>query len=150
MNRSSRILSIACAVGVGLAVLAVGNELRAESAVINPMNTPNPMMPVPGQPMSPLSIAPMQPLGGLAGQPETSIARDPDLGNLPISPGIEDTYFSCTGCHSAQTFAQMRLTDERWEYLWDWMIEEQGMPDYGDEARTVIIAYLQEHFSSER
>ena len=150
MKRSSRILSVASAVGVGLVVLAAGNELRAESAVINPMNTPNPMMPVPGQPMSPMSISPMQPLGGLAGQPETGIPRDPDLGNLPISPGIEDTYFSCTACHSTQTFAQMRLTDERWEYLWDWMIEEQGMPDYGEEARAIIIAYLQQHFSSER
>lgn len=120
------------------------------SAIPNPMATPNPMMPTPGSPMSPLSISPMQPLGGLAGTVEAGVERDPELGNLPVGPGAEDTFYSCTACHSVQTFAQQRLTDERWEYLWDWMIETQGMPDYGNESRKVILAYLKEHFSSER
>ena len=74
----------------------------------------------------------------------------PDLANLPVGPGIEDVYYSCTWCHSAQTFAQQRLTDARWEYLWDWMIQEQGMPDYGPESREIILEYLTTHFSSER
>ncbi|HBG99715.1 MAG TPA: hypothetical protein DDY29_13690 [Rhodobacteraceae bacterium] len=58
-------------------------------------------------------------------------------------------YYTCTVCHSAQTFAQQRLTDERWAYLWEWMIREQGMPDWGMERRESILAYLTTHFSSE-
>ena len=122
----------------------------AQSGLPDPMATPNPMMPTPGAPMSPMSISPMQPLGGLAAQPETAVERDPELGNLPIGPGHEDTYYACTICHSAQTFAQQRLTDERWEYLWDWMITDQGMADYGPELREIILGYLKTHFSSER
>lgn len=122
----------------------------AQTNLQNPMLQQSPMTPTPGQPMSPMSISPMQPLGGLAGQPEANVERDPDFDNLPVGEGMEDTYFSCTACHSSQTFQQMRLTDARWEYLWDWMIKEQGMPDYGPEDRAIILAYLQTHFSSER
>ncbi len=110
----------------------------------------SPMTPNPGQPMSPMSVAPMQPLGGLAGQPEANVVRDPEFDNLPVGPGMEDVFYTCTGCHSSQTFQQMRLTDARWEYLWDWMIREQGMAEFDDETRDIILAYLQTHFSSER
>lgn len=78
------------------------------------------------------------------------VALREDLDNLPDTAGVEDTYYSCTPCHSAQTFAQQRLTDARWEYLWDWMINEQNMPDYGSEQREIILGYLQTHFSSQR
>lgn len=139
------LLAAACLACVG----GVGASL-ADPAPPNPMLTPNPMTPNPGRPMSPMSIAPMQPLGGLAGQPETGVARDPEFGNLPVSAGMEDTYYTCTPCHSTQTFAQMRLTDARWDYLWTWMITEQGMADYDDETRDLILDYLKTHFSSER
>ncbi|WP_349359124.1 hypothetical protein [Stappia sp.] len=135
---------------LALSGVALGVAPAQAQSVPDPMQTPNPMMPNPGQPMSPMSVAPMQPLGGLAGQPETGVVRDPEFGNLPVSPGMEDTFYACTACHSAQTFAQMRLTDERWAYLWDWMIKEQGMPDYGEDMRETILAYLTQHFSSER
>jgi len=144
--------------GRSLAAMALAAALTAATAapalaqgeIPDPMAIPNPMMPNPGQPMSPMNIAPMQPLGGLGAQPETAVARDPDLGNLPIGPGLEDTFYTCTACHSAQTFAQQRLTDERWDYLWGWMIREQGMPDYEDELRASILGYLKTHFSAER
>lgn len=129
---------------------AFSPDVGAETPIQNPMLQPNPMMPNPGRPMSPMSISPMQPLGGLAGQPEAGVERDPDFDNLPVGPGMEDTFYSCTGCHSSQTFQQMRLTDARWEYLWGWMIEEQGMPEYDEETRTIVLDYLQQHFSSER
>ncbi len=146
---NSRRRSVICA-GAVAAGLAAAPPSVAEQALPNPMLQQNPMTPNPGRPMSPMSISPMQPLGGLAGQPETAVVRDPEFDNLPVGPGMEETYYSCTACHSSQTFQQMRLTDARWEYLWDWMIEEQGMPDYGEESRVVILDYLKEHFSSER
>ena len=127
-----------------------GAPALAQSEIPDPMAIPNPMMPNPGAPMSPLSIAPMQPLGGLGAQPETAVARDPEFGNLPVGPGLETTYYACTACHSEQTFAQQRLSDARWDYLWDWMIEEQGMPDYEADRRDTILEYLTTHFSSER
>lgn len=127
-----------------------GTPALAQSEIPDPMSIPNPMMPNPGQPMSPMSVAPMQPLGGPGAQPETAVARHPEYADLPIGPGLEDTFYTCTACHSAQTFAQQRLTDERWAYLWNWMIREQGMPDYGEEVRATILEYLTTHFSSER
>ncbi|MCR9255486.1 MAG: hypothetical protein NXI16_05260 [Alphaproteobacteria bacterium] len=135
---------------LGVGLFGLTTDAAAEAAIPNPMIQPGPLMPQPGQPMSPMNIAPMQPLGGLAGQPETGVERDPEFENLPISPGMEDTFYACTACHSSQTFQQMRLTEARWEYLWDWMIKEQGMPEYDAETRDIILAYLNEHFSSER
>ncbi len=136
--------------GAVIAGLLAAPPSLAEPALPNPMLQQNPMTSNPGRPMSPMSISPMQPLGGLAAQPQIGVQRDPEFDNLPVGPGMEETFYSCTACHSSQTFQQMRLTDARWEYLWSWMIEEQGMPDYGEETRVVILDYLKEHFSSER
>jgi len=133
-----------------MVVIVASEDGYAQTNLQNPMLQQNPMTPTPGTPMSPMNLAPMQPLGGLAGQPEANVERDPDFDNLPVGPGMDVTYYSCTACHSSQTFQQMRLTDARWEYLWDWMIAEQGMPDYGEEDREIILTYLQTHFSSER
>ncbi|WP_202190071.1 hypothetical protein [Ensifer sp. LCM 4579] len=75
---------------------------------------------------------------------------NPELGGLPEAPGAEDTYYLCSACHSIALVTQQRLTDERWNYLWDWMVREQGMPDQDEETREAILRYLQTHFSSER
>jgi hypothetical protein len=147
----------------------------SQSAVLDPMAPlpnpmtvtpllPNPMAPTPTAPTTGTSAMPAptmpnpMPQGGGVLNPMVAtppaageeVALRADLGNLPDTPGVEDTYFLCTACHSAQTFAQLRVTDARWEYLWDWMISDQNMPDYGPEARETILAYLKTHFSSER
>ncbi len=75
---------------------------------------------------------------------------NPELGGLPDAPGAEDTYYLCSACHSIALVTQQRLTDERWNYLWDWMVREQGMPEQDAETRQAILSYLQTHFSSER
>jgi hypothetical protein len=77
-------------------------------------------------------------------------AGDPEFGDLPPGPGMEDTYYQCVACHSTAIIRQQRLTDARWDYLWDWMIEAQGMQDVEPEIREEILAYLKTHFSSER
>lgn len=77
-------------------------------------------------------------------------AGDPEFGDLPPGPGMEDTYYQCVACHSTAIIRQQRLTDARWDYLWDWMIEAQGMQDAEPEIREEILAYLKTHFSSER
>ncbi|CTQ33263.1 hypothetical protein [Jannaschia rubra] len=79
-----------------------------------------------------------------------AVETDPELGNLPVGPGAEDTYYQCVACHSTAIIRQQRLTDERWDYLWTWMIEEQGMYEPEPETTDVILTYLKTHFSSER
>lgn len=75
---------------------------------------------------------------------------NPELGGLPEAAGAEETYYLCSACHSIALVTQQRLTDERWNNLWDWMVREQGMPEQDEETRQAILSYLQTHFSSER
>lgn len=92
---------------------------------------------------------PMQPGG--ASQPSGPAAEgNPELGGLPDGPGAEETYYLCSACHSIKLVTQQRVTDARWDYLWDWMIREQNMPEQDAETREAILSYLKTHFSSER
>lgn len=77
-------------------------------------------------------------------------APNPELGDLPDGDGAEATYYQCVACHSTAIIRQQRLTDARWDYLWTWMVEEQGMYEPDDETRDEILTYLKTHFSSER
>lgn len=81
---------------------------------------------------------------------EDAVALNPDLGNLPDTEGAEETFYQCIACHSTTTFTQQRLSDERWDYLWDWMVEDQGMYEPDAETKEIILTYLKRHFSSER
>ena len=79
-----------------------------------------------------------------------TVATDPDFENLPDTAGMEDTYYQCVACHSTAIIKQQHLTDARWDYLWGWMVKEQGMPEADPETKDVILTYLKKHFSSER
>lgn len=75
---------------------------------------------------------------------------NPELGGLPDAPGAEETYYQCIACHSISIVKQQHLSDARWDYLWHWMIEDQGMIPPDDETKETILTYLKQHFSSER
>ncbi len=93
------------------------------------------------------------PLAPAASAPDSSTptaAPNPDFGNLPDGEGAEDTYYQCVACHSTAIILQQRLTDARWDYLWTWMVEDQGMFEPDEEEKEVILKYLKTHFSSER
>ncbi len=77
-------------------------------------------------------------------------APNPEFGGLPDAPGAEETFYQCVACHSTEIIKQQRLTDARWDYLWQWMVEQQGMIAPDPETREVILGYLKTHFSSER
>jgi hypothetical protein len=96
-------------------------------------------------PMRPTQQAPATTPGGSA-----AAAPNPEFENLPDTAGVEDTYYMCTACHSAAIIKQQRISDARWDYLLNWMIEDQGMSDPGEEMKETILGYLKEHFSSER
>jgi hypothetical protein len=92
-------------------------------------------------PMRPLTASP-----GASPRPE----GNPEFDGLIDAPGAEDTFYMCSACHSIALVKQQRLTDARWDYLWQWMIDEQGMADGGEELRGTILGYLKEHYSSEK
>lgn len=100
-------------------------------------------------PMRP-AINPLLPGASVPAPDAPEVERDPELGNLPIGPGAEDTFYQCVACHSMAIIKQQRLSDERWDYLWTWMVEEQGMYEPEEETKDLILTYLKTHFSSER
>ncbi|GGK27555.1 hypothetical protein [Salinarimonas ramus] len=124
------------------AILALGAAVAAPPSSaqgFDPMRPGagfNPMLPQSGQPRA----APEEP----------AIAGNPDLGGIPDDVGAEETFYLCSACHSMSLVTQQRLTDARWDYTWDWMVEEQGMPEMDDETKELVLSYLKRHFSAER
>ncbi|WP_198174332.1 hypothetical protein [Mesorhizobium xinjiangense] len=72
---------------------------------------------------------------------------NPRLGGLPDAPGAEETFYLCSACHSIAMVRQQHLSDERWDDIWAWMVEEQGMPEQDEETRNTILGYLKTYFS---
>ena len=85
------------------------------------------------------------------GERRTGAQYDPadEFSGLPRTPGHETVYYQCTYCHSAQIIMQQRLPRSRWDYLLNWMVAQQGMPEPSPEARAEILDYLVRHFSPE-
>lgn len=95
----------------------------------------------------------VNPLAPAAPAPQSgapAAVPNPEFGDLPDGVGAEETYYQCIACHSTAIIRQQRLTDARWDYLWTWMVEEQGMYDAEQETKDVVMTYLKTHFSSER
>lgn len=94
---------------------------------------------------------PMRPAAGpRASGPADDVPRNAELGDLPDTPGVEETYWLCSACHSMSLVTQQRLTDARWDQTWDWMVERQGMAEQDEETKQTILSYLKRHFSAER
>lgn len=73
-----------------------------------------------------------------------------EFARLPDGLGAEETYYQCVACHSVEIIKQQRISDSRWDELWTWMVEQQGMVAPDDDTKQVILTYLKENFSSER
>ncbi len=71
-------------------------------------------------------------------------AEDPSV--LPAGPGQEETFYTCTACHSTAIIRRSAFERPRWDALMDWMTETQGMPPLEGEERRVIVDYLAQHF----
>ncbi|MCY4007917.1 MAG: aldehyde dehydrogenase [Rhodobacteraceae bacterium] len=74
----------------------------------------------------------------------------PEFGVLKVANGVENTYYSCVGCHSERLVAQQGLTREGWDEVIDWMIEEQDMPEPETDVRVEILDYLSTHYNVDR
>ncbi|MDN3711498.1 cytochrome C-552 [Paracoccus cavernae] len=95
-------------------------------------------------------LDPMTALSASASSAKEAEAGNADFEGLPDGPGAEETYYQCVACHSTEIIKQQRVTDLRWDELWDWMAKSQGMVEPDEETKAVILAYLKQHFSSER
>lgn len=134
-HRSTAFIAFAAATGFSLLAAAEGGdaETAARQTLITQATGYDPMRRTTPSP-------------GASAQPD----GNPEFDGLIDAPGAEDTFYMCSACHSIALVKQQRLSDARWDYLWTWMIEEQGMADPGDELRETILGYLKEHYSSKR
>ncbi|MDX5361786.1 MAG: hypothetical protein LPL00_09990 [Alphaproteobacteria bacterium] len=120
---------------------AEASAAAARARAANPMGAPR------------TGFNPLMPGGGASAQPTTSKSGVPlneEFGNLPDAPGMEETFYTCTACHSTAIIKQQHVTDARWDDLWQWMINTQGMPETDEETKKIVLDYLKTHFSSER
>lgn len=126
-----------------LAVLIIGAGLALSAP------EPDPMKALTGRPAG---ANPLDPMTALMARPEGPEAGEAnaELGGLPDGPGAEDTYYQCVACHSVEIIKQQRVTDHRWDELWKWMVEKQGMVEPDEETKKVILSYLKKNFSSEK
>lgn len=127
----------------GLAVLLLGAGLAAAEARLDPMQA------LAGRPAG---SNPLDPTTAIRAKVDAGAARagNEEFGGLPDGEGAEDTYYQCVACHSTEIIKQQRVTDHRWDELWTWMVEAQGMVEPEPETKALILTYLKTNFSSER
>ncbi len=77
-------------------------------------------------------------------------ARADEFGVLKVAPGVEETFYNCTACHSERLVAQQGMTREHWADLMVWMREEQGMHEIPPDELDTILDYLAEHYGEDR
>ena len=101
------------------------------------------------------------PLGGLGGfnplapaapvaTPAPQAPASNEYEGLPDTHGVDLVYGLCGACHSVRLVTQQKVTPERWDYLLDWMVAEQNMPELPPEDRQLVFDYLVRHYSSVR
>ena len=73
-----------------------------------------------------------------------------EFGFLFVAPGVEETFYTCTACHSERIVVQQGLTRPNWDETLEWMVEEQGMDEIEEPDRTLILDYLATHYNEDR
>lgn len=76
--------------------------------------------------------------------------EEPEFGILFVAPGVEETFYTCTACHSEMIIAQQGLTRKKWDELFEWMVDEQGMDEIEEPDRSAILDYLTKHYNTDR
>lgn len=77
-------------------------------------------------------------------------AGEADYGLLVDAPGVAETHAYCTPCHSEMIVVQQGMSRERWNHLFEWMVEEQGMAEIEEPDRSVVLDYLAAHYNVDR
>ena len=74
----------------------------------------------------------------------------PEFGVLFQAAGVEETFYTCTACHSERIIAQQGQTRAHWDELLVWMVDEQEMDEIEEPDRSAILDYLAEHYGEDR
>lgn len=74
----------------------------------------------------------------------------PEFGVLFQAAGVEETFYTCTACHSERIVAQQGQTRAHWDELLVWMVDEQEMDEIEEPDRSAILDYLAEHYGEDR
>jgi len=82
--------------------------------------------------------------------PQTHVATGATLESLPEHDGRNETFSTCSACHSMRLVAQQGLDRDSWNETLQWMTEEQGMADLPADQRQTILDYLVWAFPPER
>ncbi|MGY6410449.1 MAG: aldehyde dehydrogenase [Alkalilacustris sp.] len=84
----------------------------------------------------------------VAAVPQAALDMDNPWYPLPDGDGVMEVYYACNACHSLRTVTNVRYSRAVWDELLDWMVEEQGMPEFRDaEERQLVLDYLATHLS---
>ena len=94
---------------------------------------------------SPADFGPASAAPAVPQTPETE-----DFGLMVRAPGVSETFYACTPCHSERIVVQQGLTRAQWDELMVWMVEEQEMEPIEDSALAVILDYLAQHYGPDR
>lgn len=73
-----------------------------------------------------------------------------EFGLMHVAAGAEDTFYTCTACHSERVIVQQGQPREGWEDILGEMIEDHGMQEPDPELREAILAYLTENYNIDR
>ena len=84
----------------------------------------------------------------VAAVPQAALDTDDPWYPLPDGEGVMEVYYACNACHSLRTVTNVRYSRAVWDELLDWMVEEQGMPEFrDDEERQMVLDYLATHLA---
>ena len=80
--------------------------------------------------------------------PQAALDAEEPWYPLPDGEGVMEVYYACNACHSLRTVTNVRYSRAVWDDLLDWMVEEQGMPEFRDsEERQLVLDYLATHLA---
>lgn len=82
--------------------------------------------------------------------PQASQPEEYEFGVLFDAPGVEETFYACSACHSERIVAQQGLTRSGWKEVLTWMVEEQDMTQIDEPDYSTIIDYLSANYGEDR
>ena len=85
-----------------------------------------------------------------AAAPVEEAEEEYEFGILFDAPGVEETFYTCTACHSERIVAQQGLTRGGWDEVLEWMADEHGMSEIDEPDRSAILDYLAAHYNEDR
>ncbi len=89
--------------------------------------------------------------GMLLASPLPAAADEPEEPTvLPEGQGRDETFYSCTACHSTAVIRRSGFTRQQWDDLMDWMVEKQNMNPLEPDERKLIVDYLAQAFPPRR